>query len=73
MPYISGFDAVIFRILNKKSNIQIVLFVENTSYKIIFLNVKDLTDKCHTVNIIYRILCSNCSMIYIGQTFGHFF
>lgn len=68
LHYVKGLSEMLTNILNKFDiNCKITYSVSNTLNKI-FSKLKDKTSDLLRYNIVYKIHCKNCDLIYIGTT-----
>ena len=66
--YVKGLSEILSNILKKFDiSSRITFSVSNTLNKI-FTRLKDKTPKLHHFNVIYKIPCLGCNLIYIGTT-----
>lgn len=67
IPYIPFLSHNIEKILNNY-NLKTVFNNFNTSNKLLYSTLKDITNPDLKSNLVYSIPCNNCNSVYIGQT-----
>lgn len=66
--HIDGLTVNLRRIISRHTNVKVTESYTNTLKYKFYSRLKDKTPLLYTSNVIYRIPCSRCPLVYIGQT-----